>query len=78
MRAYDYYRRWAFEGDYCHDTFDVLVVTNERRRMENLIRVTRRAIDGRFGLFSTLEALHPERVLTGWQDCDGGTLDLSE
>lgn len=78
MRAYDSYRRRGFEEAFEYDRFAVLVVTNGRKRMENLMRVTRRAIDGRLGFFATLDALHPERVLAQWQDCGGGTLDLSE
>jgi hypothetical protein len=78
MRAYDSYRRRGFEETFEYDTFSVLVVTNGRKRRENLIRVTRHAIEGRLGHFATLDALHPERVLTGWQDCVGGTMDLSE
>ena len=77
MRAYDSYRRRGFEQDFDYQTFNVLVVTNARRRMENLIRVTAREIEGRLGLFTTLDALHPGRVLAGWQDCHGRTIDLS-
>jgi len=78
MRAYDSYRRRGFEEGFDYQTFDVLVVTNGRRRMENLIRVTGKEIEGRLGLFATLDALHPGRVLAGWQDCQGRTIDLSE
>lgn len=78
MRAYDSYRRRGFEEGFRYGSFDVLVVTNGRKRMENLIRVTKYAIDGRLGLFATLDALHPDRVLACWQDCDGDALDLSE
>ncbi len=78
MRAYDSYRRRGFEEDFEFKKFGVLVVTNGRKRMENLVHVTRHSIDGRLGFFATLDALHPERVLAGWQDCSGGTLDLSE
>ena len=77
MRAYDSYRRRGFEEDFDYQTFNVLVVTNARRRMENLMRVTRQEIEGRLGLFATLDALHPDRVLAGWQDCHGRTIDLS-
>lgn len=77
MRAYESYRRRGYEADFEYKNFNVLVITNGRRRMENLIRVTRDAIEGRLGLFATLEALHPERVLARWQDCQGGTTDLS-
>jgi hypothetical protein len=78
MRAYDSYRRRGFEEHFDSSTFNVLVVTSGQRRMENLIRVTRSAIEGRLGRFATLEALHPDRVLAGWQDCHGRTIDLSE
>lgn len=77
MRAYDSYRRHGFEEGFDYQTFDVLVVTNGRRRMENLIRVTGNEIEGRLGLFTTLDALHPRRVLAGWQDCQGRRIDPS-
>ncbi len=77
MQAYAVYRRRGFEADFGYPHFDVLVITNGRKRLENLVRVTRKATGGQFGLFTTLEALHPERVLAGWQDCQGRTIDLS-
>src|SRR3990172_68063 len=76
IRAYESYRRRGFEADYGWQVFDVLVITSGARRMENLIRITRRANDGRFGLFTTLDALHPATVLPGWQDCHSQTIDL--
>ncbi|MEO8458739.1 MAG: replication-relaxation family protein, partial [Chloroflexota bacterium] len=78
MRAYDSYRRRGFEERFDYKIVDVLVVTSGQRRMENLIRVTRKEIEGRLGLFATLEALHPDKVLAGWQDCHGRTVDLRE
>jgi hypothetical protein len=78
MRAYDSYHRRGYEEAFEYPRFDVLVVTNGRKRMENLMRVTRNVNEGRLGLFTTLEMLHPARVLTGWRDCAGQVVDLSE
>lgn len=78
MRAYDWYRLRGFEEHYGRQTFDVLVITSGARRMENLIRVTCNVNEGRLGLFTTLEMLHPTRVLAGWRDCSGHAVDLSE
>lgn len=42
IRAYESYRRRGFETDYGWQVLDVLVITSGVRRMENLIRVTKR------------------------------------
>ena len=54
MRAYESYRRRGYEAHFQYENFNVLVVTSGRRRMENLIRVTRNAIGRELGLFATI------------------------
>lgn len=78
MRAYEIYRREEFKRDYDLSKFVVLVVTSGAKRLANLRRATRKTVNGDYWLFATLDSLHPERVLTGWQDIDGDAVDVTE
>ncbi len=76
MHAYERYHRDGFERDYGRSEFEVLVVTSAKRRIDNLRRTVRPITTQNLCLFTTLDALHPARVLTGWQDMDGDALNL--
>ncbi|SRR6266508_2489202 len=78
IRAYERYQREGFERDYGRSRFEVLVVTSSAKRIDNLRRAVRRAVRQDFCLFTTLDALHPSRVLTGWEDMDGEAIELAE
>jgi hypothetical protein len=77
MRAYQVYRREEGRGKSDIADFRLLAVTSGARRLENLRRVSSRAVDQDFCLFGTLDDLHPSRVLGNWLDIDrrGANLD---
>ena len=56
VHAYERYHREGFERDYGLPTFEVLVVTSGRKRLENLRRAVRRSTEVKLCLFR-----HPRR-----------------
>jgi hypothetical protein len=78
--AYERYHRDGFERDYDRSRFEVLVVTSGSKRLSNLRRAVERSESVRQNLclFTTLDRLHPSRVLTGWQGMDGDPVNLIE
>src|SRR3990170_2186979 len=77
MRAYQVYRREERRGKSGIADFHLLVVTSGARRLENLRRVSSKAVDQDFCLFATLSDLHPSRVLGNWLDIDRTRVDLT-
>jgi hypothetical protein len=77
IRAYQVYRREEGRGKSDVADFRLLVVTSGARRLENLRRVSRRAVDQDFCLFARLDDLHPSRVLGNWLDIDRRRIDLA-
>lgn len=76
VRAYQVYRREEGRGRSGIGDFRLLVVTSGARRLENLRRVSSRAVDQDFCLFATLDDLHPSRVLGSWLEIDRTRVDL--
>ncbi len=77
MSAYQVYRREERLSKSDLADFYVVVVTSGPKRLENLRRVTSKAVNQDFCLFTTLEDLHPDRVLTGWR-ANGRRVKLTE
>src|SRR3990170_3343714 len=77
MRGYQVYRREERRGKSGIADFRLLVVTSGVRRLENLRRVSSKAVDQDFCLFATLNDLHPSRVLGNWLDIDRTRVDLT-
>ncbi|MFQ5880082.1 MAG: hypothetical protein ACE5IZ_07925, partial [Dehalococcoidia bacterium] len=71
------YRREERRGRSGIGDFRLLVVTSGARRLENLRRVSSRAVDQDFCLFATLDDLHPSRVLSNWLEIDRTRVNLT-
>jgi Replication-relaxation len=78
MRAYDRYQRDGYDRDFGLPWFNVVVVTSGAKRLDNLRRAVRQSNTQIYCYFATLSTLHPSRILTGWEDRDGDTVDLIE
>ena len=77
MTAYQVYRREERRGKSDIADFRLLVATSGARRLENLRRVSSKAVDQDFCLFATLNDLHPSRVLGNWLEIDRTRVDLT-
>lgn len=78
LRAYQDLRRETARSDLDMRNFYLLIVTSGQRRMENLQRIAAKEGCQGFSIFSTLEDLHPARVLTAWREASNRNIHLIE